>query len=78
MFLFLNDPRYKPVFYEERLHPAILGHLGKAGPHVSMLGGNDHSMIGMLNHARRFDFVLPEAPARHEFHDFRWKKSAPI
>jgi hypothetical protein len=29
---------------------------------VSVLGGNDHAVLAMLNHHRRFDLVLPEAP----------------
>ena len=62
VFLLLNEPQYQPALHERQLHPAILEQLGKAALHVSLLGGNDHSMVGMLNHPRRFDFVLPEAP----------------
>lgn len=29
---------------------------------VSVLGGNDHAVLAMLKHDRRFDVVLPEAP----------------
>jgi hypothetical protein len=29
---------------------------------VSVLGGNDHAVLAMLNHTRRFDVELPEAP----------------
>ncbi len=63
-FVLLNNPEYQPPLSDEGLHPAILEkiHAARAGLHVSLLGGNDHSIIGMLNHPRRFDFVLPEAP----------------
>jgi hypothetical protein len=30
--------------------------------YVSVLGGNDHAVLAMLNHERRFDLLLPEAP----------------
>ena len=30
---------------------------------VSCIGGNGHNVMGLLNHPRRFDFVLPDAPA---------------
>ncbi|MCB5944008.1 hypothetical protein [Acidocella sp. KAb 2-4] len=62
-FLCVNEPQYQPVLREGRLHPEIQARLGAAALHVSLFVGNDHSIIGMLNHPRRFDFVLPEAPA---------------
>ncbi|MDD2796337.1 hypothetical protein [Acidocella sp.] len=63
-FALLNDPQFEPPMAEGGLCPALLGELRAAAAevHVSVLGGNDHSIIGMLNHPQRFDFVLPEAP----------------
>jgi len=29
---------------------------------VSLIGGNKHNILGLLNHPRPFDFVLPEEP----------------
>ncbi len=37
----------------------------QADLHVSMVGGNDHSILVMLNHSRPFEVVLPEAPDLH-------------
>jgi hypothetical protein len=63
-FVRLNDTQFAPPMVEGALNPAILEELRAAAAevHVSALGGNDHSIIGMLNHPQRFDFVLPEAP----------------
>jgi hypothetical protein len=63
-FVLLNDPAYQPPLNEAGLHPAILTQLREAGAglHVSLLGGNDHSMIGVVRHPQRFDFVLPAEP----------------
>lgn len=32
------------------------------GPVFSMLGGSTHAVLGLLVHARRYDFVLPDQP----------------
>lgn len=63
-FVRLNDTQFAPPITDGALSPALLGELRVAAAevHVSALGGNDHSIIGMLNHPQRFDFVLPEAP----------------
>src|SRR5688572_1719414 len=33
-----------------------------AGTVFSFIGGSAHTVVGLLSHPRRFDFVLPEAP----------------
>jgi hypothetical protein len=63
-FVRFNDPRFAGALHAEAL-AAVLQEKLLAGPYdlyVSMVGGNDHSVLGMLNHPRLFDFVLPEAP----------------
>jgi hypothetical protein len=44
------------------LRPNVRVLLAGHDAYVSALGGNDHAVLAMLNHARRFDVVLPEAP----------------
>ena len=55
---------FHPESVEGRLHPAIMAQI-EAMPaelYVSMLGGNDHCVLCLVNDPRPFDFVLPEAP----------------
>lgn len=63
-FLLCNEPQFRPVVQDGALNSAILERLQGAGAdlHVSVLGGNDHCIVSMVNHPRRFDVVLPEAP----------------
>lgn len=63
-FLQLEADRYEPLIADGALHPAVRAALAgsEAEVFVSVLGGNDHSMIGVAAHAPRFDFVLPEEP----------------
>lgn len=63
-FVLCNEDRYKPLLIDDALNPLVLERISsaKADLYVSMLGGNDHSILSMLNHPRRFDVVLPEAP----------------
>lgn len=64
-FLQLESTRYEPLVSPEGvLHPAVAAAVvaAKAERLVSVLGGNDHSMIGVAAHRPAFDFVLPEAP----------------
>jgi hypothetical protein len=63
-FLLLNEPQFQPVTQGEALNPAIAVRLREAAAdlHVSLAGGNDHSIMAMLNHTPRFELVLPEAP----------------
>jgi hypothetical protein len=63
-FCGITQPEFHPESKDGVLHPAILARV-EAAPselHVSMLGGNDHTVISLVNDPRRFDFVLPEAP----------------
>lgn len=63
-FLQLEAGRYEPLLNEGGFHPGVREaiHAARADVHVSVLGGNDHSMIGVVRHPPLFDFVLPEAP----------------
>ncbi len=64
-FLQLESTRYEPLFTPEGdFHPAVAGAIAasQAEVLVSVLGGNDHSMIGVAAHRPAFDFVLPEEP----------------
>ena len=63
-FVPLNEPQFQPAMQGEALNPAIAAqlHQAQAGVHISLIGGNDHSAIAMLNHLHRFEVVLPEAP----------------
>lgn len=63
-FVWVNAPEFQPEMQGEALNPAIQARIRAAGAelHVSLLGGNDHAIICMLNDPRPFDFVLPEAP----------------
>jgi hypothetical protein len=53
---------------DRRLHPALKGAVRKATAGdrralmVMSIAGNHHNQIGLLNHPRKFDFVLPSAP----------------
>jgi len=64
VFLQLEATQYEPLNTNGDFHPAVQAAMAEATAdiHVSVLGGNDHSMIGVAAHAPRFDFVLPEAP----------------
>ena len=63
-FLMLNEPQFLPVLEAEALNPAIQVRVRAESfdLHVSLLGGNDHSIMGMVNHPQPFDFVLPQVP----------------
>jgi hypothetical protein len=63
-FVWVNRPEFQPEMRGEALNPAIVERITAANAdlHVSLFGGNDHSVICVLNDARPFDFVLPEAP----------------
>jgi hypothetical protein len=64
-FLQLESTRFEPLFTAAgAFHPAVTEAIAaaRAEVHVSVLGGNDHSMIGVAAHQPNFDFVLPDAP----------------
>ncbi len=82
-FLQLRDDRYRPEFerrsrrpdsparLNRRLLRDITRVLGRNGVLVSCIGGNSYNILGLLNHPRPFDFVLPSQPrleiaAEHE------------
>lgn len=59
----LNEP-YHPPLVGDDLSPAVKEHLlrSEADFVVSMLGGNDHNSLGLVNHPRKFDLILPTDP----------------
>ena len=63
-FALLNEPQFQPALQGDALNPALAAEVlrAQADLHVSLIGGNDHSIIVMLNHPQRFEVVLPEAP----------------
>jgi hypothetical protein len=53
----------RPVIYEDgvpQLHPMLVERLH--GPVFSTLGGSAHDVLGLVQHPRPFDLILPEAP----------------
>jgi hypothetical protein len=64
-FLGLHNPLFEPPLQDGVLHPAIATRLrqANAGLYLALIGGNEHAAMSLLNHPRRFDVVLPEAPA---------------
>src|SRR5579864_7174883 len=68
-FVLLNEPKFQPILVAEpqkpvAFNPEIAAKLldGPYDLHVSLVGGNEHLVLGLLNHRTRFDFVLPENP----------------
>jgi hypothetical protein len=48
-----------------RVHRLLAREIGDGSAGVySMLGGNEHTVLGLVRHPRPFDFVLPEDPQR--------------
>lgn len=61
----LGDPYFAPnLDAEGAVHPAIarLVTAPRFDAVVSIVGGNAHFSLGLVNNPRRYDFVLPEAP----------------
>jgi hypothetical protein len=46
---------------EERIRPRFKAALDRGGHFVSLLGGNAHNVIGLIEHPVRYDFVEPDA-----------------
>jgi len=64
-FLPLADPYFQPnLDAAGQVHPHI--HRVVTAPRfdalVSIIGGNAHFSLGLVNNPRRYDFVLPQAP----------------
>ena len=58
------EPEFRPLLEGGVLNAAVVARLDHPdnGLVVSMLGGNDHNVLGLVNHPIPFDFVLPERP----------------
>jgi hypothetical protein len=52
-------PDWQLAYLQEDSRTLSLAHIPTADVYVSMLGGNDHAVLAMLNHDRRFDVVMP-------------------
>jgi hypothetical protein len=52
----------RTLLEDEALRADVRARLAARDVCVSVLGGNDHAVLAMLNHDRVFDVVLPEAP----------------
>jgi len=63
-FAGLHNPLFEPPLQGDRLTPALGGqvHHAQADLYVAAIGGNEHAAMSLLNHPRRFDVVLPDAP----------------
>lgn len=71
-FLQLLVPEYQPllspqgneVILNPRIRRALEALIGQQAPAsiASFVLGNEHSVFGLVNHPRRFDFALPERP----------------
>ena len=45
-----------------RLRPDLAERVGRGRPVLSLIGGSAHTVLGMVEHPRPFDFVLPSDP----------------
>lgn len=63
-FIQLHTPEYRPPLLAGALNPMIDLAIAEGEPHavLSCVGGNEHNVLGLLNHPVPFDFVLPEQP----------------
>lgn len=63
-FLLLSRQEFRPPLENGKLNARILEALqeGAADYVFCAVAGNEHNALGLVNHPRRFDFVLPEAP----------------
>lgn len=64
-FIQLRNDRFRPAIVKEQLNPEIRKILNEIswGAIISMVAGNDHNVLGLVNHPIKFDFVLPEVPS---------------
>ena len=60
-FVQLRDRNFQEAASAGQLVADILEEVGTSDCDllVSMIGGNEHSVFGLLNHRRKFDFILP-------------------
>lgn len=63
-FIQLLSRDWQPVIVAGQYNEKILAELERKNLRliVSVVGGNQHNELGLVNHPTRFDFVLPEAP----------------
>jgi hypothetical protein len=67
-FIQLRNPAYQPnLVAETQLNPALRNAIERAAEGAdflfSTIGGNGHSVLGLINHPRPYDFVLDIDPA---------------
>lgn len=67
-FMQLLEPQYRPYFVGTNPNPRLARDLEEklkdADIVLSCLGGNAHSVFGLVNHKVPYDFVLDSAPGR--------------
>lgn len=63
-FVRLRTEEFRPELVDDALNPAILRELERGGLKavITLIGGNMHSVLGLINHPQPFDVILPEAP----------------
>jgi hypothetical protein len=64
-FIRVDQQKYRPVLNNRgELNLPIRKTIAEAKPKFILcsIGGNTHNVVGLLNHPRAFDFVLPEQP----------------
>lgn len=64
-FIRMDQPEYAPAMDSRgKLTKVVREAISAAHPEVVMIshGGNTHNVIGLVNHPKRFDFVLPQEP----------------
>jgi hypothetical protein len=63
-FAGLHNPLFTPPLHNGRLTQPLVQqlHHARADLHIAVIGGNEHAAMSLLNHPRRFDVVLPDAP----------------
>jgi hypothetical protein len=67
-FMQLLEPQYRPYFVGSNPNPRLVqdldAKLKDADVVLSCLGGNAHSVFGLVNHKAPYDFVLDSEPTR--------------
>ncbi|MBV9571539.1 MAG: hypothetical protein JO056_09905 [Alphaproteobacteria bacterium] len=63
-FVPLHNPEYRPPLLAGALNPRVGQAIVEREPDavLSCVGGNEHNVLGLLNHPVPFDFILPEEP----------------
>ncbi len=55
-------PPWAPDETPRRLNDELTGRVARGRLVISMIGGQAHTVLGMVEHPRAFDFILPSSP----------------